>query len=69
MRNYQIVVMYSLRISYQDLNTEADPGGGGRVLGVSMCVRKRCGLVLNSYPDAPPPFPKSCIRPSKYTLN
>ena len=27
------------------------------------CARKRHISVLNSYPDPPPPFPKSCLRP------
>ena len=27
------------------------------------CARKHHILVVNSYLDAPPPFPKSCIRP------
>ena len=30
--------------------------------------RKRRVLVLNSYPDPPPPFPKSCIRPCRNTF-
>ena len=37
-----------------------------KTLRAYICTRKRRVLVLNSYPDPPPPFPKSCIRPSKF---
>ena len=33
-----------------------------REKNVAPCSRIHCTLVLNSYPDPPPPFPKSCIR-------
>ena len=32
------------------------------------CTRKHRISVLNSYPDTPPPFPKSCIRPCWITM-
>ena len=35
--------------------------------GKNVCVRKCHILVLNSYPD--PPFPKSCIRPWRVSVN